>query len=320
MQIILNPILVRNLGLSTGSVNKKNPRKTNNANKWKPGKKPSQQPKPADGKLADSVVDATQWVAPSTGKAPTNEAEAIEAGGLTPQEAQSELGTLGAQVKVEEFEEAKEEQLQEKLQYGSWSQADIDWLIKNGGETWWRELPSTGDEAMDRLQAKFIAGMDEYYDEDQTRKATAAGWESKYKKTLTATNKQIQQITDDNLSAIEKREAAWKKLTDDQTDTNDEALALGQDAIDAATQAGLDARNAFAESSRKAQAAYDAEAARAMRLETAYVPDDQPTATSPVIGDDRRRLLNGSGVDALKIRAPRATGNEVSGLAGLQFA
>ena len=155
MQIFLNPILVRNLGLSQGSSNT---------------------PKPAPEKKK-YVQDASQWKAPSTGKAPTNAAEAKEAGGLTPGEAQTELRNLAAQ-------REQEDKLQEKMQYGSWSQADIDQLMKNGGETWWRDLPSTGEEEMDRLQAQFIAGMDTFYDEDQTRKATAAGYEANFKTLL----------------------------------------------------------------------------------------------------------------------------------------
>ena len=97
MQIILNPILVRNLGLSQGSSNT---------------------PRPAAEKKK-YVQDASQWD-PATG-------------GLTPEEAQKEMRNLAGQRK-------QEDKLQEKMQYGSWSQADIDKLMKDGGETWWRNL------------------------------------------------------------------------------------------------------------------------------------------------------------------------------------
>ena len=277
MQIILNPILVRNLGLSQGSSNT---------------------PRPAAEKKT-YVQDASQWD-PATG-------------GLTPEEAQKEMRNLAGQRK-------QEDKLQEKMQYGSWSQADIDKLMEDGGETWWRNLPSTGDEAMDRLQAKFIAGMDTFYDEDQTRKATAAGYESKYKQTLESTNKQIQQITTDNLQAVADMEANFAALYAQQQTANDANIAKGNDVLAASKAAAQQARDQFAKDSAAAQQRYDSQVARTFRLQTANVPGDQPTATSPVIGDDRRRLIDGSGVNALKIRAPRATGNETSGLAGLQFA
>ena len=227
--------------------------------------------------------------------------------------AQKEMRNLAGQRK-------QEDKLQEKMQYGSWSQADIDKLMEDGGETWWRNLPSTGDEAMDRLQAKFIAGMDTFYDEDQTRKATAAGYESKYKQTLESTNKQIQQITADNLQAVADMEANFAALYAQQQTANDANIAKGNDVLAASKAAAQQARDQFAKDSAAAQQRYDSQVARTFRLQTANVPGDQPTATSPVIGDDRRRLIDGSGVNALKIRAPRAAGNETSGLAGQQFA
>ena len=118
----------------------------------------------------------------------------------------------------------------------------------------------------------------------------AAVAEGRYQQQANAWNAQFAQIQKENQAAAAQAQANFEKqLQQSQAAADNTIAGLEQLLLDQQATAKAQAAQ-FAEQSQLAENRYQEQLKRTSRIQNAYIPDNQPTAQAPLVGDSRQSL------------------------------
>ena len=122
----------------------------------------------------------------------------------------------------------------------------------------------------------------------EQRRAAAA--EAKYNDQAATWQNQFATIQQQNLDATAAAQAAFEKQLEQSRKASANTIAgLEQLLLDQQATAKAQAAQ-FAEQSALAESRYQEQLQRTTRIQNAYVPENQPTAQAPLVGDSRQSL------------------------------